>query len=90
MSEPADKLRSTLTELESELRELEHVDPHTRTILEQAVVDIQSALKQPDGEWQSDSFMHQLRDAAERFESSHPTLFGIISRTIDALGQMGI
>ncbi len=40
MSEPADKLRSTLTELESELRELEHFDPHTRTILEQAVVDI--------------------------------------------------
>lgn len=90
MSDPADRLRNTIAELESELGELDQVDPETRAVLERAMVEIQSALKQPEGEWESDSFMHQLQTAAERFESSHPTLFGIISRTIDALGQMGI
>lgn len=90
MSDPADRLRSTIAELESELGELDQVDPETRAVLERALVEIQSALKQPEAEWESDSFMHQLQTAAERFEASHPTLFGIISRTIDALGQMGI
>ena len=32
----------------------------------------------------------RLQDAAGEFETSHPTLFGIVTRMVDALGQIGI
>ncbi len=37
-----------------------------------------------------DSLIERLSSAAHQFESSHPTLTGILSRLIDGLGQMGI
>lgn len=37
-----------------------------------------------------ESLVERLRLAAHQFESSHPTLTGILSRLIDGLGQMGI
>ncbi|MBM4000444.1 MAG: DUF4404 family protein [Planctomycetes bacterium] len=32
----------------------------------------------------------RLREAIERFETSHPTLTAVLGRLVDALGQMGI
>lgn len=85
------KLQATIEELQAELASLETVDDQTRAALEEAVGEIQAALhKEEHGELGESSLITKLRDSAEQFEASHPTLFGIVSRTIDALGQMGI
>ena len=85
------KLQATIEELQAELASLETVDSQTRAVLEDAVSEIEAALnKEEHAELGESSLITKLRDSAEHFEPSHPTLFGIVSRTIDALGQMGI
>jgi len=91
MPERIAKLQATIEELQAELASLETVDDQTRAKLEEAVGEIQAALgKQAHDELGETSLISRLRESAEQFEASHPTLFGIVSRTIDALGQMGI
>lgn len=87
-SEHIERLRATIRELESELAQLSEIDEQTREVLEQAALEIRGALDPEDLEHQS--LASRLKHAAERFETSHPNLFGIVSRTIDALGQIGI
>ena len=85
------KLQATIEELQAELASLETVDSQTRAVLEDAVSEIEAALHTEEhAELGESSLITKLRDSAEQFEASHPTLFGIVSRTIDALGQMGI
>jgi Domain of unknown function (DUF4404) len=91
MTENLDRLKSTVTELEDELRSLEHVDSETRAVLEQAVLDILAALQAAaPGERAPQSLLDRLHAAAEEFEESHPTVTGILGRLIDGLGRMGI
>ncbi len=92
MPERLDKLRETVRELETELASLDSIDPETRSVLETALTEIREALRRKDAEAlaRRDSLATRLQEAAEGFESSHPNLFGIVGRTIDALGQMGI
>ena len=85
------KLQATIEELQLELASLETVDSETRAVLEDAVAEIHAALhKEEHVELGEPSLIAKLRDSAEKFEASHHTLSGIVSRTIDALGQMGI
>jgi len=85
------KLQATIQELQAELASLDTVDDATRNALEDAVNEIEAALRKAEhAELSESSLITRLRDSAEQFEASHPTLFGIVSRTIDALGQMGI
>jgi hypothetical protein len=92
MAERLDKLRETVRELEEELASLDTIDPETRTVLESALAEISDALgrRDPASLARHDSLATRLQEAAEGFESSHPNLFGIVGRTVDALGQMGI
>ena len=91
MTEQIDKLRSTVAELEDELRVLDRVDGETRAVLEQAVLDILAALHAAaPGERAPQSLLDRLQAAAQEFEESHPTVTGILSRVIDGLGRMGI
>lgn len=90
MPERINKLRTTVNELEAELAGLSEVNEETRAVLEEAVKEIQDALHKQPEEIAHQTLSDRLRDATEGFEASHPTLFGIVSRTIDALGQMGI
>ena len=90
MPERIHRLRTTVTELESELAGLDEVDDETRAVLEEAVQEIQEALHKQPEEIEHQTLSDRLRDAAEGFEASHPTLYGIVHRTIDCLGQMGI
>jgi chromosome segregation ATPase len=88
-----EQLQATLKELQAELDSLDSLDDPTRTMLESAVQDIQTTLRaKTDDESTEDteSLVSGLRDAIDRFESSHPTLTGILSRLVDMLGQMGI
>ena len=90
MPEQIEKLKSTLRELEAELASIDTLDEETRAALEEAVEEISQRLRKRDYAPQPDSLAARLQDAAGEFETSHPTLFGIVRRTIDALGQMGI
>jgi chromosome segregation ATPase len=91
MSEHLDKLRATVTELESELHSLQTVDEDTRQVLQQAMQEIRTALHEEEAaERQRHSLTERLQDAAHEFEGSHPALTGLLTRLIDGLGQMGI
>lgn len=91
MTEYIDKLKSTVAELEHELRSIDRVDGETRAVLEQAVLDILATLHTAaPGERAPQSLLDRLQSAAQEFEESHPTVTGILSRLVDGLGQMGI
>ena len=91
MAELRDKLRTTVTELESELHALDNVDDDTRQLLREAMDEIRTALHEEEtAEWSATSVTDRLSDVARAFEDSHPTLAGILSRLVDGLGQMGI
>ncbi|MFV1967002.1 MAG: DUF4404 family protein [Pirellulaceae bacterium] len=88
---PLDKLKATLQDLETELNSLTSVDDEVRELLEEASAEIQSAIHGKDpSQLEPHSLSARLSAAAEHFESSHPTLFGIVGRIVDVLGQMGI
>jgi len=91
MSEHVAKLKSTIRDLEAELSSLTTVDAETRRLLEEAVDEIEAAIHREDtSHLQSHPVVEELRTVADQFESSHPTLSGIVSRMLDVLGQMGI
>ncbi|HUG69778.1 MAG TPA: DUF4404 family protein [Pirellulaceae bacterium] len=90
MPERIEKLRATVAELEAELASLTELDDPTRALLEDAVSELQATLAMQPADFEPHSLTERLTEAAEAFESSHPTLFGVVRRTIDALAQMGI
>ncbi|HRX78095.1 MAG TPA: DUF4404 family protein [Pirellulaceae bacterium] len=90
MPERIEKLRATVTELEAELASLAELDEPTRALLEEAVSELQATLAKQPAEIEHQSLTERLSESAEAFESSHPTLYGLVKRTIDALAQMGI
>lgn len=92
MTEKSEKLQATLKELEDELASLDSLDEESRSALETALEEISVALQRSDdpSRTRDESLVARLQDAAGEFETSHPNLFGIVHRTIHALGQMGI
>ncbi len=91
MSEQIENLRNVLRELQEELESIESLDDERFELLNAAVHDIDAALHEPDDEpFEEQTLIERLQEAADQFESAHPTLTGIVSRAIDALGQMGI
>lgn len=90
MPERIEKLRATVTELEAELATLSELDDQTRVLLEEAVADLQATLKKKPEDIEHHTLSERLQESAEAFQTSHPNLFGIVKRTIDALAQMGI
>lgn len=86
-----EQLRATVRELEQELSEVDSLDPATRQVLSQAAREIQAALgANASAPLSTPGITQRLRDAAAEFESSHPTLSGVLERVVDALGQLGI
>ena len=92
MPERLDKLRAMLAELETELESINEVDDQTRTLLVDAKLDIENALQEHDhpSQWEPQTIIDRLSETTQEFETSHPTLSGLVQRMIHALGQMGI
>ena len=93
MSQRLEKLRTTIADLEQELSGLDTLDAESRALLEEAATEIQSALHKNDHaalHTGSEPVAERLADAARSFESSHPTLAGVVQKLIDALAQLGI
>lgn len=91
MPERLQRLRAAIHELEQELQSLEALDDSSRQTLEEAVADIQTALREEDpSELDHASVRSRLDESLQDFEVSHPTLAGLLSKVVDMLGQMGI
>jgi len=95
MTASADKLRATLADLHAQLDDMETPDPEAREQLRATLAEIQATLErhaagQGPGAEEQESLAQGLREAVDRFESSHPTLAGAVGSVIDALGRMGI
>ena len=85
------QLQATLIELKAELATLDSLDEETRQMLLGTMREIESTLgKSHPSQQPPENVVTGLRDAVDRFESSHPTLTGILSRMADALAQLGI
>lgn len=87
---PRERLRETVSELERELDSLHSIDPETRVLLESVVGELQEVLQSDSPGEKTESLSERITHAAQDFETSHPTLGGILSRVIDLLGQIGI
>lgn len=94
-----EKIEELLRQLHNELAEADNVDAELSEKLRGTAAEIQTALqRQPSlpatideaPESESTGVIDQLRDAAERFEDSHPTLTNTVGRIADALSQLGI
>jgi hypothetical protein len=91
MPERIEKLKGIVKELEAELEVLDSVDGPSRTVLEEALEDLRVALGKTDSaSLQSESLVERLQTAEQEFQVSHPTISGLVLRTISALGQLGI
>jgi hypothetical protein len=91
MSEELERLRATVRELEAELKSLHQVDPQTKSLLEEVRAEIEAKLHGPAvGAPSRELLSSRLSEAAERMETTHPNLFGMVARLADALAQLGI
>lgn len=90
MPQRSEKLRATLTELESELQNLDSVDEATREQLADAAAEIAAALRRGQRSEATTRAEDSLQGRLVEFEASHPQLAGIVTRLIDGLGQLGI
>lgn len=96
MNEQLEKLQAAVQDLEQAIGDVDTLDPQARQALEQAARDIQQALagsSEPAVTALSvtaPSVTERLQEAARQFETSHPTLAGVLERIVDALGQLGI
>jgi hypothetical protein len=92
----SEKLKATLAELHAELAGARKVDPDTRKLLQDALADIQRSLAAvetaPDEprEPAAEGIAERLQTATARFETTHPTLAGLIERLTDLLAAAGI
>jgi len=94
-----EKIEELLRQLHNELAEADNVDAELSEKLRGTTAEIQTALQRQSTlpatideapESESTGVIDQLRDAAERFEDSHPTLTNTVGRIADALSQLGI
>ena len=90
MPDHIEKIRATLHELETELRELDSIDDETRKMLAEAALEIATVLTRGEKSDDTDRVEGTLRERLEEFEASHPQLALIVGRLIDGLGQLGI
>lgn len=83
-----------LRQLRIELAEAEDVDEQLDQELREATARLQHVLERHEADPASSGppqgMIQQLRQAADRFEDSHPTITNTVGRIADALSQMGI
>jgi hypothetical protein len=83
-------LRDTLISLKAQLRTTDELDPETRVLLLEAVIEITATLDRSDAHDEGASLSDGIRDAVGRFEGDHPDLVRAMARVAEALGAAGI
>jgi len=88
------KLKQAVEALHDELAGLDPADSEVRTLLAEALNDLQATLaRQQSGAAPAPSeegLTARLAASAREFEESHPQLSGLLGSVIDALSRMGI
>jgi hypothetical protein len=93
---PADrsKIEATLRQLQTELDELDDVDPEVKNRLAAMHQEIRTSLESPAARSTAvagpTSLTRRLADAALHLEESHPALSTTIGSLAGILGQMGL
>jgi len=91
MPERIAKLRTLLEELDQELHSVDSLDDESRRLLQEMAGEIQAALQAESiHDMEHESMSSSLTDSVSEFKSSHPTLYAVVHRMVDVLGQMGI
>lgn len=94
MTDRRERLLHTLADLEAELRDLDQLDDTSRAMLTEVSREINAVLHADTTTAPLDSaaepLQSRLSGAVTSFETSYPTLAGILQRLVDGLGQMGI
>lgn len=89
-----EKLADLLRQLHDELAKADDLDEQLNEQLRAATEEIDEVLERDELAEQPVEKPHglieQLRQAADRFEDSHPTLTNTVGRVADALSQLGI
>jgi len=85
-------LHKTLQELHGELLQIELVDENGRQKLRQLKAEIKELLEQKEGHHPQKlkQLVERLREGIKILEVSHPTVTGVMDRTINMLARMGI
>ncbi len=82
----------TLQQLHDELGQIKLVDANDRQRLQQLMADVHELLGQKEEApaHRYIQLVEQLREGVTHFEVSHPTVTGVMDRTIKMLARMGI
>ena len=86
-------LQELLAELELTLRSGGKISPEDRALLERVQVDLEVALaSQPPAAAPAEphSLRDSVREALDRVQVEHPRLSSLLSRTLDALSDLGV
>lgn len=82
-------LKDLAAELQTSLQS-GSVSQGDRAVLEQVHSEVQAALSTPAPRRAPSSLREKLQDAIERLEGEHPRLTGLLSKSLDALSDLGI
>jgi hypothetical protein len=89
----AKELQETLAKLHTELSNAGPVDPETRKLLGEIMIDIGRLTELPGSRLnaaQVQSPAHRLEGIAVQFEADHPAFAASIRRFVDLLGKVGM
>jgi len=88
------RLAELLHQLQMELSTTEDLSPELSEQLQATTAEVRQVLEREDqsnvDQDASQGVITQLRQAATRFEDSHPALTNTVGRIADALAQLGI
>jgi hypothetical protein len=85
-----EQLRTTVDQLRDELRSGEPLDPGERDLLERTLAEVGGLLDSEAALSGEHGLVGSLRDAAQRFEESHPKLTLAIGAVADSLTRVGL
>lgn len=86
-----ERLRDELRRLHDELHRAESVDAESRELLLAIARDIEELVaREPAEAEEPESLAERLREAANHFEESHPSLTAAVGRIANALAAIGI
>jgi hypothetical protein len=87
---PREKLRDTLKQLKTEIDAGAALGPEQRSVLSDALSEIETLLESEEDAPDSSPLVAKLREAEAHFEESHPNLTIAVGAVADALSKLGI
>lgn len=89
---PGKELRDLLKKLDSEIKNINHVDKSSRDLLDGLKKEINDLLERDDKKIaeNNSSLADRLRESTEHFEASHPELTAVMNNVINFLNNLGL